>query len=64
MHSSYGGLNVPSNLSPRKKKTEETPSELEEKAVAEKKTTRKRTTRKKTESKKPEENQEAVKTPS
>jgi len=64
VHSSYGGLNVPSNLSPRKKKTEETPSELEEKAVAEKKTTRKRTTRKKTESKKPEENQEAVKTPS
>ncbi|NLT45307.1 MAG: transcription termination factor Rho [Thermotogaceae bacterium] len=57
-------MNVPSNLSPRKKKTEETPSELEEKAVAEKKTTRKRTTRKKTESKKPEENQEAVKTPS
>ena len=63
MHSSYGGLNVPSNLSPRKKKTEETPSELKEKAVTEKKTTSKRTTRKKTESKKTEENQESVKTP-
>jgi len=63
VHSSYGGLNVPSNLSPRKKKTEETPSELKEKAVTEKKTTSKRTTRKKTESKKTEENQESVKTP-
>lgn len=63
MHSSYGGLNVPSNLSPRKKKTEETPTELEEKAVTEKKTTRKRTTRKKTEPEKTKENQESVKTP-
>lgn len=61
MHSSYGGLNVPSNLSPRKKKTEETPGELEEKVVAEKKTTRKRTTRKKTESKRTEDSHEAVK---
>jgi len=63
VHSSCGGLNVPSNLSPRKKKTEETPTELEEKAVTEKKTTRKRTTRKKTEPKRTEENQESVKTP-
>ncbi len=63
MHSSYGGLNVPSNLSPRKKKTEETPTELEEKAVTEKKTTRKRTTRKKTEPEKTKENQESVQTP-
>jgi len=63
VHSSYGGLNVPSNLSPRKKKTEETPTELEEKAVTEKKTTRKRTTRKKTEPEKTKENQESVKTP-
>mgnify|MGYP001372000094 CR=1 FL=1 len=63
MHSSYGGLNVPSNLSPRKKKTEETPTELEEKTVTEKKTTRKRTTRKKTEPEKTKENQESVKTP-
>jgi len=61
VHSSYGGLNVPSNLSPRKKKTEETPGELEEKVVAEKKTTRKRTTRKKTESKRTEDSHEAVK---
>ncbi len=63
MHSSCGGLNVPSNLSPRKKKTEETPTELEEKTVTEKKTTRKRTTRKKTEPERTEENQESVKTP-
>ncbi|HDP77367.1 MAG TPA: transcription termination factor Rho [Mesotoga infera] len=54
-------MNVPSNLSPRKKKTEETPGELEEKVVAEKKTTRKRTTRKKTESKRTEDSHEAVK---
>ena len=51
-------------MSPRKKKTEETPGELEEKVVAEKKATRKRTIRKKTESKKTEESHEPVKTAS
>ncbi|MCB1222661.1 MAG: transcription termination factor Rho, partial [Mesotoga sp.] len=53
-------MDVPSNLSPRKKKTEETPNELDENVVSEKKPTRKRTTRKKTEVEKPEKKEETL----